>query len=300
MNENQDNGKYPLISIQILNWNRAEETQRAIQSALDQSYPNTEVILIDNGSSDHSVELTKSNFPEIKIIELDENYGCAGGRNRGIEYCKGEFIFYLDNDGVLNKDAVQIAYDDIKEDENIAVITGSIYDFQSPDEIDTEINPESTKKYRFNNFLGGICMHRKSIYAKIGMYPMHFTYGGEEWYLTCKILDNDLKIIKDESMILWHKRSDKARNRNSELLNAYYNKLYVCLSLYPISYALQFLFYFPVKYFIYSRKDDMGKTFMKSLFNRFPKTVIHAFKNRDPIRKSTFKQLRDGFNNDRS
>lgn len=300
MNVQTDSSKYPLISIQILNWNRADETQRAIRSALDQSYPNTEVILIDNGSSDNSLELTKSNFPEIQIVELDKNYGCAGGRNRGIEYCNGEFIFYLDNDGVLHKDAVSIAYDAIKEDETIAIITGEVYDFQSPDEIDTKIQPKSTKRYRFNNFLGGICMHRKSIYDKIGTYPMHFIYGGEEWYLTCKILDNNLKIIKDESMVLWHKRSDKARNRNNELLNAYYNKLYVCLSLYPLGHAFLFLFYFPVKYFIYSRKDNMGKSFMKSLFTRFPKTVIHAFKNREPIKKSTFRQLKEGFNGDRS
>src|SRR5690606_37509019 len=96
----------PLISIQILNWNRAQETQRAIKSALNQTYKNTEIIVVDNGSDDNSVELTKENFPDIKIIQLDKNYGCAGGRNRGIPYCRGEYIFYLDNDGVLHEDAV--------------------------------------------------------------------------------------------------------------------------------------------------------------------------------------------------
>lgn len=292
--KNTSSEKYPLISIQILNWNRAEETQRAIQSAMNQSYPNIEIVLIDNGSTDNSIPLTKSNYPDINIIELDKNYGCAGGRNRGINYCNGEFIFYLDNDGVLHKDAVKTAYDDIKIDEKIAVVTGIIYDFESTDEIDTNIQPESNKKYRFNNFLGGVCMHRKSIYDQIGTYPMHFIYGGEEWFLTCKILDHDLKIIKDESIILWHKRSDLARNRDNELLNAYYNKLYVCVSLYPIGYALLFLFYFPGKYYYYSRKDKMGKLFFKSLFSRFPKTVIRAFKNRAPIKKSTFKQLKKG------
>ena len=77
--KNKSSEKYPLISIQILNWNRAEETQRAIQSALDQSYPNIEVIVVDNGSTDNSLELTRRNYPKITIVELDKNFGCAGG-----------------------------------------------------------------------------------------------------------------------------------------------------------------------------------------------------------------------------
>lgn len=283
----------PLISIQILNWNRADETVRAIHSALNQTYSNIEVVIIDNGSTDHSISLISSTFPELKIVELDKNYGCPDGRNKGIEHCNGEFIFYLDNDGVLHKDAVEKAYNIIKEDEQIAIIAGIVYDFNSPDEIDTSITPRSTKKYEFANFQGGICMHRKSIYNKIGKYPQHFFYGGEEWYLTCKVLDNDWKIIKDESIILWHRRSDVARDRSTELLNQYYNKLYVCITLYPIKYAVLFMLYFPIQYLKYSKLENIGGIFRKSLWNRYIPTVRKAFKDRDePIKMSTYIKLK--------
>ena len=76
----------PLVSIQILNWNRAEDTQIAIQSALNQTYENIEIIVIDNGSSDDSVSLIRKKFSDIKLIELEKNFGCPGGRNLGIPY----------------------------------------------------------------------------------------------------------------------------------------------------------------------------------------------------------------------
>ncbi len=151
----------PLISIQILNWNRAEETQRAIASALDQSYNNIEVILVDNGSTDNSIEITSKNYPEIKIVELDKNYGCPEGRNRGLKYCNGEYIFYLDNDGVLHRDAVLNAYKSISENENVGIIGGVIYDFMYQYEIDTKCLIKNNIKYYYNNFSGGICLHDK-------------------------------------------------------------------------------------------------------------------------------------------
>lgn len=285
--------KPPLISVQILNWNRAEESLRAIASAKNQTYNNIEIVFVDNGSSDHSVELVRARYPEIRIVELDQNFGCPGGRNRGIAYCNGDFIFYLDNDGVLHERAVEEAYNTIKTDPSIAVVAGMVYDFERLEEIDPKIEPRSHKIYEYGYFQGGICLHRKTIYEKVGHYPPEFFYGGEEWHLTCKILDKDLKIIRNEAVILWHKRSEIARNRTKELMNTYYNRLHNSISLYPAKYAFLFLFYFPVQYLSYTKKDGFLGAFAKSLFSRFPRTVFRAFKDRNPIRLKTYKKLRE-------
>lgn len=75
-----------LVSILILNWNHKFESVRAIKSALSQSYPYIEIIVVDNGSIDGSVDYLQSMFRDITIISLDKNYGCPGGRNRGIPF----------------------------------------------------------------------------------------------------------------------------------------------------------------------------------------------------------------------
>lgn len=286
------NNNQPLISVQILNWNRAKESLQAIQSAQEQTYKNIEIVFVDNGSTDNSVELVKRTYPKVKVVELDKNYGCPEGRNKGISHCKGKFIFYLDNDGVLHQNAVTEAYETIKSDESIAIVAGVVYDFDKREEIDPKIEAKSHKVYRFANFQGGICLHRKSIYKKTGYYPSHFFYGGEEWHLTCRILDEGLKIIKNEAVILWHKRSDIARDRRKELMDTYYNKLYVSLNLYPLLYALLFLIYFPIQYLNYAKRDHILSIFCKSLFTRYPHVVLKALKKRRPIQIKTYRRIR--------
>jgi len=283
-----EKNEIPLISIQILNWNRAEETLRAIKSALNQTYENKEIIVVDNGSTDNSLTLIQANFPEIKIVELDKNYGCPGGRNLGIEHCRGDFIFYLDNDGVLHEDAVSNAYKTISIDNQIGIVAGIVYDFESAQEIDASCKVKSFRKYSNNLFQGGICLIRKSIYEKTGYYPEHFIYGAEENHLSLKLFDSNYTIVKDESVILWHKKSLVARDKEKETLLAFYNKLYVAITLFPQKYALQYVSYFLYKYPYYSSKQGILFGFLKSFPTNFPKTVIRGLKNRDPVSKKAY------------
>ncbi|MCO5240643.1 MAG: glycosyltransferase [Chitinophagaceae bacterium] len=281
----------PLISIQILNWNRADDTQRAIRSAMKQTYDNLEIVVIDNGSTDHSVKLTKENFPQIKIIELEKNYGCPGGRNMGIQYCNGEYIFYLDNDGILHKDAVKNAYESITAFPGTGIVTGVVYEFSSPSEINPNCAIRSNVKYFYNDFQGGICMHDKKIYAKTGLYPAHFIYGAEEYYMSLKVFENDFSIIKDESVILWHKQSNIARNRSQELTSRFFNKLYTCITLYPNINAIQFAIYFVPVYIKHAYNHGILLYFLKKLPRAYLRNIWLALKNRNPISKTAYKRF---------
>src|SRR5690606_10398224 len=127
---------------------------------------------------------------------------------------------------------------------NIGIITGIVYDFDNPREIDPKCPIKNFKSYETNLFQGGISLHDIRIYDETGYYPNHFVYGQEETFLSLRLFDTKFKIIKDESVILWHKRSIFARNREREILLSYYNKLYIALSTYPRIQAFLFFFYF--------------------------------------------------------
>lgn len=88
----------PLLSVIIPHYNAARHLPPCLKSLQDQTYPNLEVILVDNGSADESVELTRSNFPEVKIVELGQNLGYAGAVNRGIDQANGQIVVPLNND----------------------------------------------------------------------------------------------------------------------------------------------------------------------------------------------------------
>ncbi len=288
--------KEPLVSIQILNWNRAEETQMAIESAYNQTFKNIEVILVDNGSTDNSIVLSRQNYPKLTIVPLDKNYGCPGGRNRGITSCKGDYIFYLDNDGVLHEKAVENAMNTILHHDNVGVVTGTIYDFNNATEIDAHCKIRSQEVYEHNNFQGGICIHHKDIYETTGLYPEHFMYGAEEKYLTYKLFDNDYKIIKDESVVLWHKKSEIARDKIGEQLGSYFNKLYVAVVLYPTIPMLIFTFGFIVKYTYYAFKNGFGIRFVKRFFEDYFKTIKRGLIGRQPISIKAYKKVKYFYN----
>ena len=73
-------------SIIILNWNGREHLDVCLTSVFKQSYQGYEVILVDNGSTDDSVEYVRNNFPQVKVIECKKNYGFAEGNNIGIRH----------------------------------------------------------------------------------------------------------------------------------------------------------------------------------------------------------------------
>lgn len=95
------------ISIIITTYNRIGVVGRAIASALNQSYSNVEVIVVDDGSVDGTSEYIKKEFGDkIKLITFSENKGATEARNTGIREATGDYFIVWDSDDVLYKDAV--------------------------------------------------------------------------------------------------------------------------------------------------------------------------------------------------
>ena len=85
------------ISVIIPNYNYARYLDQAIQSVLNQSYENLELIVVNNGSTDNSLEVLKNYEHKIRIID-QPNLGQSGARNSGFAHATGEYIAFLDAD----------------------------------------------------------------------------------------------------------------------------------------------------------------------------------------------------------
>ena len=90
--------KKPLVSIIVLNWNNNQDLEVCLNSLTKQTYLNYEVIVVDNASTDDSVELVKKKFLNFRLIENKENYGFAKGNNIGINQANGKYVITLNND----------------------------------------------------------------------------------------------------------------------------------------------------------------------------------------------------------
>ena len=102
------------LSVIIPNYNGAHHLRPCFKALRNQTYPRIEVILVDNGSHDESLALTRRDFPEVKIIEFAQNLGLTVAINRGIEQAQGEIIAPLNNDTEVSPDWAQALIDALK------------------------------------------------------------------------------------------------------------------------------------------------------------------------------------------
>lgn len=96
-----------LVSFIVINYNGGNVVGDCIQSIFNQYYNKIEVIVVDNNSSDTSLQELTKNFHKIKIISLKENKGYAGGINEGLKVATGEYIVVMNNDLILDKKIIE-------------------------------------------------------------------------------------------------------------------------------------------------------------------------------------------------
>jgi glycosyltransferase involved in cell wall biosynthesis len=119
----------PRISIVIDNFNNGRFIQQAIDSCLNQSFPAHEIIIVDDGSTDHSRELLASykEIPNIKII-LQENQGLEAALQKGFDHCTGDWVLGLDSDDFYMPDCLQMLSAAFHEDLSLIYFRAKIID----------------------------------------------------------------------------------------------------------------------------------------------------------------------------
>jgi glycosyltransferase involved in cell wall biosynthesis len=115
-----------LVSVIIPTFNTAHYLVRSVDSALNQTYSNLEVIIIDDGSTDNTAEVVKARYSgDIRVRYLYQyNAGPSVARNRGVREARGEFVHFLDSDEFLHPTKIQKSYALFREKPEIGVVYG--------------------------------------------------------------------------------------------------------------------------------------------------------------------------------
>ncbi|HEY1011021.1 MAG TPA: glycosyltransferase family 2 protein [Daejeonella sp.] len=97
----------PKVSVVILNWNGLKHLKDFLPSVCRSTYPKLEIIVADNASNDLSLEFLKADYPEIRIIRNDKNYGFAGGYNKSLGQVESDYFVLLNSDVAVEPDWIQ-------------------------------------------------------------------------------------------------------------------------------------------------------------------------------------------------
>lgn len=126
---------YPLVSIITVNYDYPDVTCDMIDSLNRISYPNFEIIVVDNNSPNHNPELIKEKYPNIVFIKNPINYGFAAGNNFGIMAAKGKYVLLLNNDTIVDRHFLQPMVDKLENHSQIGAVSPKIRYYHTPDTI---------------------------------------------------------------------------------------------------------------------------------------------------------------------
>lgn len=127
----------PLISVVIPNWNGRQYLNTCLNALQRQTYPNIEVIVVDNGSEDDSVSFLESNYSDfVRVVKLPENYGFDRGVNEGIKVSKGDYIATLNNDTEADENWLKKLIEGFSVGDEVGMCASKILFYYERDVID--------------------------------------------------------------------------------------------------------------------------------------------------------------------
>lgn len=186
------NKSFPLVSVIIVNYNRKVFLKNCLSSLFAQSYPAMEIIFVDNGSNDGSIEYVKKDFHSVKIIACKKNLGFAKGNNIGIKEAKGELIATLNNDTEVTSHWLEELVKAMDSNENVGMCASKMLFMKNPEMInstgicisrsgvcwDRGIFEPDTGQYESMEEVFGPCagaaLYRKSMLSEIGLFDEDF------------------------------------------------------------------------------------------------------------------------------
>ena len=121
------------LSVVILNWNGRHHLERFLPSVVCHSSNEAEVVVADNGSKDDSLAWLRLNYPEVRVVKLDKNYGFADGYNRAIREVESEYVLLLNSDVEVTDGWLAPLVEVLDNEEDVAVVAPKLRSVEQRD-----------------------------------------------------------------------------------------------------------------------------------------------------------------------
>lgn len=208
------------FSIIIPSYEQKDFLPDAIESALAQTYKDIEVIVIDDGSTDGSLEIAQK-YP-VKVIK-QSNRGLAAARNTGIMNATGDYILPLDADDILLDMCVEIMAKAV-ETTDADIIAPSFKNFGLNNQTVILNQIPTMQELLQANRLGYFSAIRKSCLLEVGGYSSRMTWGWEDWALWIDLLKRNKKLcMLSTPLVLYRTKPNsmytESLNHSQELIN---------------------------------------------------------------------------------
>jgi GT2 family glycosyltransferase len=209
-------------NIIVVNYNGVQYLRTCLGSLKSQSFTGFEIILVDNNSSDQSVDYVRSKFPDVAIVRSEENLGYAGGCNLGAHFASSDYLIFVNNDMEFPKNWLEEMVSTASSNESIGIVTckviesprakriqhiGSTCDiFGYPAGYGTgEIDRGQYDKLTEVFFaVGDALMMKRSLFFRLGGFDPKFFLYSDDLDLSWRTWLSGYKVIVNPSAIAYH------------------------------------------------------------------------------------------------
>jgi hypothetical protein len=124
---------YPSVAVVIIHWNKKALLEQFLPSVVASTYPNLQIVIADNASTDDSIEFVKASYPSVQTLVLDQNYGYAGGYNHALTEIKADYYVLLNNDVEVIPAWIEPVIEGMQQDSKIAAAQPKILQYKQKD-----------------------------------------------------------------------------------------------------------------------------------------------------------------------
>jgi GT2 family glycosyltransferase len=228
--------KKGLVSIVIVNWNGISNLKDLFPSLEKVKYKNFEIIIVDHGSTDGSLEYIRKNYPKTKVLAKNKNLGFALGNNVGVREARGEYILLLNNDTLIEPDFLDYLVNAIKN-ENVGVVQPKIIFADSKKlqsagtyltsygflyHLGYDKNPEDKKyqkSYEIFSANGSCMLIKHEVIDKVGLFDKDFFLYFEETDFCWRVWLAGYTIKYIPKAVIYHKGGRTAKTLSSTFIN---------------------------------------------------------------------------------
>ena len=205
------------VSVIIPNYNSQKYIAECLDSVLNQDYPNIEIIVIDDGSTDNSLEEIAPYLDRVILI-TQKNQGACVARNAGLNIATGEYIKFLDSDDYLASGIITSQVNKLNTLDNLSIVFGDLIEIHYNNFIlrdYSKINPKPTiESLILSGLITSLPLHRKDLLLKINGFDTRFK-NWQEWNLHIRLAAIGTKFIYQSGIVYYwrfHDNPDRISN----------------------------------------------------------------------------------------
>jgi GT2 family glycosyltransferase len=242
----------PAISVVIVNYDGKHFLNACLNSLKKQTFEDFEVILVDNGSSDGSLEYVRGNFPKVRVIALTENLGFCGGNNVGIREARGQYVALLNNDAEAHPQWLEELKSTLDDHTDVGFCASKMFLRDRPGIIDAAggifyscgVGAQRGYRERDNGTFGdteyffsacaGAAIYRRTMLDDIGLFDEDFFAHGEEVDLSFRAQLRGHKCLFVPTAVVYHAGGGTMKHDSDERRYLWHrNRFYVLIKNMP-------------------------------------------------------------------